>query len=252
MDRFITLIITLLIFYASLVTSEILINTPESPLIIGKVETVSWSSDTPLEGTGELRLMFNASVNILVDLKMDLKPLFYNWIITSPPGTYYWGLFSTQKAAFSREFSIINAPDTSSPTTAIATASSPATTIIVTKTQTIINNGGQGSSLSKGIIIGVASVVGIAALAGLSVYGFLYFRRRKYIPTPGEDLFCIGDLGSAWIFMDITKNSQVLLVYLLYNYESDAEESENVKHVHNRSGCLATNASLPSLNAKFG
>ncbi|CAI2167531.1 3575_t:CDS:2 [Funneliformis geosporum] len=191
MDRFITLIITLLIFYASLVTSEILINTPESPLIIGKVETVSWSSDTPLEGTGELRLMFNASVNILVDLKMDLKPLFYNWIITSPPGTYYWGLFSTQKAAFSREFSIINAPDTSSPTTAIATASSPATTIIVTKTQTIINNGGQGSSLSKGIIIGVASVVGIAALAGLSVYGFLYFRRRKYIPTPGEAILSI-------------------------------------------------------------
>ncbi|CAG8436129.1 5517_t:CDS:2 [Funneliformis mosseae] len=162
---------------------KIFIKTPDSPLYIGKVASVSWSSDTPLEGTGELRLMFNASVNILVDANMDLKPLFYNWIITSPPGTFYWGLFSTQPAAFSREFNIVNAPDGSSPTKAI-TSLPAATTILATQTQTVVKN--DGSSLSKGVIIGVFSVVGIIGLAGLSVYAFLRFRKPKYIPTPGS------------------------------------------------------------------
>ncbi|RIA92232.1 hypothetical protein C1645_765735, partial [Glomus cerebriforme] len=180
----------ILIFFASVVASVIIVNTPDNPVYVGSVLQITWSDTIPLNGTGDLRLMLNQSINIEIENNVDLAKLSYTWIVNAPPGTYFWGLFTgIDGIGFSRSFSIMNAPQPS------ATSAQPSTTVTPTLVntapviQTIISDSNKSSSLGIGIIIGIGLVIGIIALVGISICGYLYFRRKKYIPTAGESTF---------------------------------------------------------------
>jgi hypothetical protein len=102
---------------------EVTVNAPESPVIIGRVLTITWSTTSPLNGTGDLRLMLDQTTNIQIDGLVDLAKLSYKWIVNAPPGTYFWGLFIKGSPVYSNSFSITNEPPTSSAVNPTSTTS---------------------------------------------------------------------------------------------------------------------------------